>query len=243
LRAIRSTGEPLPWHEGAVKTRAITIPGAGPGEGAVSGVLHGPEKGAAVALALGHGAGSDMNTPAMIALAEALAERGRTVLRFNFPYKERGGKAPDPAPTLERTWRAAIEALRATAPEKLFIGGKSMGGRYASIVASKGAACDGLVFLGYPLHPPGKPEQLRDKHLAKVAAPMLFVSGTRDPLCDLALLRPVLARIGDRATLHVIEGGDHSFDVLKSSGRSKESVAAEVLDTVEGWLTATSAKG
>jgi hypothetical protein len=139
-------------------------------------------------------------------------------------------------PLLELVYRAAIETMRARKPKRLFVGGKSMGGRVASMLAAKGAACDGLVFLGYPLHPAGKPEKLREAHLPEIKAPMLFLEGTRDALCDLALLRPVLTRLGDRAAMHVVDGGDHSFDLLKSAGRTRESVHAEIITAVHAWI-------
>ncbi len=208
----------------------------------VSGVLHVPAKRSGSALVLAHGAGNDMTAPLLVAVAEGLAARGVTVLRFNFLYKEHGKKAPDAMPKLELVHSAAIEALRAEKPKRLFIGGKSMGGRVASILASKGIACDGLVFLGYPLHPAGHPEKLRDAHLPQIKAPMLFIEGTRDALCDLALLRPILAPLRKRTSMHVIDGGDHSFDLLKSAGRTRESVHAEIITAIHGWITERATK-
>ena len=179
-----------------------------------------------------------MTAPLLIAVAEGLAARGVTVLRFNFLYKELGKKAPDARPLLELVYLAAIEAMRAEKPKRLFLGGKSMGGRVASMLAANDTACDGLVFLGYPLHPAGRPEKLRDAHLPQIKAPMLFIEGTRDALCDLALLRPILARLKKRASIsvHVIDGGDHSFDLLKSAGRTRESVHAEITTAIHGWI-------
>ena len=200
----------------------------------VSGVARGKE-GAPFGVALAHGAGGDMNGPLLVAVANALAELGYFTLRFNFLYKEKNKNAPDRAPVLERTWSAAAAWMRPRAA-RLAMGGKSMGGRYASIVASKGEPCDALVFLGYPLHPPGRPEQLRDAHLPAVAPPMLFVQGTRDPLCDLELLMPVVKRLGPRAHLYVVEGGDHGLDVLKSSGRTKGDVLASVVGEIDRFL-------
>jgi len=208
------------------------------GDGAaVSALLHAPASLASgVGLILGHGAGNDMRTPLLEGVATGLAARGHAVLRFNFLYKELGRKAPDPMAKLERTFRAAIAALRERRPVRIVLGGKSMGGRVASMVAAAGEPCDGLVFLGYPLHPAGKPEKMRDEHLVAVQAPMLFLEGTRDPLCDLALLRPVLARLGERASLHIVEGGDHSFGLLKALQRTPESVHAELVDAIDSWL-------
>jgi hypothetical protein len=202
----------------------------------VSGVLHVPTKRSGDALILAHGAGNDMTAPLLVAVAEGLAARGVTVLRFNSLQKELGKKAPDTLAKFELAYAAAIEAMRAEKPKRLFLGGKSMGGRTASMLAAQGIASDGLVFLGYPLHPPGHPEKLRDKHLAKITSPMLFIQGTRDPLCDLALLRPILARLKKRASLHLIEGGEHSFELLKSAGRTRESVHAEIITAIHGWI-------
>lgn len=202
----------------------------------VSALWSGPSR-ARVAIGLAHGAGADMHSPFMEAYAEALGDRGHAVLRFNFPYKEAGKKLPDGPPTLERTMRAAAAHLRARVPgARVVLGGKSMGGRYASVVAAKGEAVDGLLLLGYPLHPAGKTAPLRDRHLAAVTAPLLFVQGTRDALCQLDLLRPVLAPLAPRAELVLVEDGDHSFDVRKSSGRTPEAVFAEVLEAIERWL-------
>jgi hypothetical protein len=206
----------------------------------VSGVLHVPTKRSGDALILAHGAGTDMTAPLLVAVAEGLDARGVTVLRFNSLQKELGKKAPDTLAKFELAYAAAIEALRAHKPKRLFLGGKSMGGRVASMLAAKGTACDGLVFLGYPLHPAGRPEKLRDAHLPQIKAPMLFVTGTRDALSDLALLRPVLARLKKKrasASVHLIDGGDHSFDLLKSAGRTRESVHAEIIAAIHGWIT------
>jgi predicted alpha/beta-hydrolase family hydrolase len=191
------------------------------------------------AVLLAHGAGADMNHPFMRAVHEGLAARGAVVLRFNFAYTEAKRKAPDRPPLLLDTMRAARDALLAR-PEAeglpLVLAGKSMGGRIASHLVALEEPAAGLVFFGYPLHPAGKPTQLRDKHLADVACPMLFLEGTRDPLCDLALLRPVLERLGERVTLHVIEDGDHSFHVRKSSGRDDAAALEEAIDAAASWM-------
>ena len=192
-----------------------------------------------IGLVLGHGAGGDMHAPLLVAIAAGRAARGHSGLRFNFPYKEAGRRAPDRPEPLEQGYAAAVAALRA-APglelRRVVLGGKSLGGRVASIVASKGLACDGLVFLGYPLHPPGNKKALRDTHLSAVKVPMLFLQGTRDPLCDLGLLRPVVAHLSRRATLHVVDGGDHSLDLPKSYKRDREDVWAELVDSIDDWL-------
>ncbi|WP_437970571.1 alpha/beta fold hydrolase [Sorangium sp. So ce260] len=217
--------------------RALSIPTSD--GGAVSGVIHAPRARArrsGVAVVLGHGAGGDMHAPLLVDVARGLEDRGHTVLRFNFPYKELGRKAPDRPEKLEMAYEAAIARLRKEKPERLVIGGKSMGGRIASLLAARAVPCDGLVFLGYPLHPAGKRAPLRDEHLPAIKAPLLFLQGTRDPLCQLDLLRPVLKRLGRRARLHVVEGGDHSLELLKSAGRTGESVLAEILAAIDAWL-------
>lgn len=208
-----------------------------PDDVAVTAALHVPSKRpTGVAVALAPGAGTTFENPLVVAVAEGLAERGHLAMRFNFGYHQRGSRRPDPQKKLLATYRAAAEALRAQGAKKLVIGGRSMGGRMASLLAAEGFACDGLVFLGYPLHPAGQPEKMRDAHLPKIAAPMLFVQGTRDKLCDLALLRPVLAKIGPRATLHEIQGGDHGFEVRKSDGRTNEDALAEVISATAVWI-------
>ena len=194
------------------------------------------------AVALAHGAGTSMHGPFLSAMHLGLAELGLLSVKFNFPYTEQGRKAPDRMPRLEAAWRAVLAALRGDpelAPGRLFLGGKSMGGRVASHLVAAGAACDGLLLLGYPLHPAGKPERLRDGHLADIDCPMLFIEGTRDPLCRLGLLRPVLARLGGRARLHLIEGGDHSFRLPKRLGRSEREVWDEILEAASHWMAET----
>jgi len=213
----------------------------------VSGVLAAPKpaRGAAalplgqVAIVLGHGAGADMSSALLSAVHEALAAAGAFALKFNFAYIEGGRKAPDPPARLVATYRAAVAWLArqpAARGRALVLGGKSMGGRIASHLVALGDPADGLLFLGYPLHPAGQPEKLRDAHLAAIRAPMLFVAGTRDPLCDLALLRPVLKKVGRRATLARIDDGDHSFHVRKSSGRDDAAATAEVIAACVQWL-------
>lgn len=193
----------------------------------------------AVALVLGHGAGGTRKTPFMVRVAEALAAGSRRVVLFNFPYSENGRRVPDPPPLLEATVAAAARFTRSElGAQRLVLGGKSMGGRIASQAVAKGLAADALVFLGYPLHPPGKPEKLRDAHLPAVAAPMLFVQGTRDAFARWDLLEATLGKLGERATLLKIEDGDHSFKVPKTSGRTTEEVEATVRRAVLDWLTA-----
>jgi predicted alpha/beta-hydrolase family hydrolase len=172
----------------------------------------------------------------MEAFARGLAERSSTVYRFNFLYTELGKKAPDRQPVLEETYAAVVEEIRSDAVGPLILGGKSMGGRIASHIAASGTECDGLVFLGYPLHPPGRPDRIRDAHLGGVTAPMLFVEGTRDPFCPLDTLRDVLDKLGPRHELVVIDDGDHSLKVRKSSGRSTSAAWAEAMDAIADWI-------
>ena len=208
----------------------------------VSGVVTtGTDQRAETAVVLAHGAGNDMTAPLLVAVADGLATRGFPTVRFNFPYKERGGRAPDPAPVLERCYRSVLAQVRADPPlgaRRLVIGGKSLGGRMASHLGAAGEAVDGLLLLGYPLHPASKPEQLRAAHLARVRAPMLFLTGTRDALCRLERLRPVLAEL-PQASLHIVDDGDHSFAVRRRSGRTAAAVLDEILAAAVAWLHTT----
>jgi len=191
------------------------------------------------AVVLGPGAGGDRRTRLLVQLAEVLAASGRQAVLYNFPYSDRGRGAPDPPDVLERTARAAGDYARSELRARtVILGGKSMGGRIASQAVAKGAPADGLVFLGYPLHAPGRTDTLRDRHLPQIAVPMLFVQGTRDAFARWDLLEPVLQRLAPRATLHRVEGGDHSFGVPKRSGRKPEDVQKEIFDAILGWLGA-----
>ena len=170
---------------------------------------------------LAHGAGAGMRHAFMEGVSERLAGGGIATLRFQFPYLEQGRRAPDPPRVLTAAVRAAVDAAAQAAPGlPLFAGGKSLGGRMTSTAAAQQPlpGVRGLVFLGFPLHQPGKPGRARADHLRDVALPMLFVQGTRDTLADLGELRPMLDGLGGRATLHVVEGGDHSFHVLNAPG-------------------------
>jgi predicted alpha/beta-hydrolase family hydrolase len=186
---------------------------------------------------LAHGAGAGFDGDFLTTVATGLARRGAFVCRFNFPYAERGRKAPDRQPVLESTWSNVLDHIPA-AGKRLIVGGKSMGGRIASHVVASGASCDGLLFLGYPLHPPGKPERLRIEHLPSISAPMLFVAGTRDPLCPRAALEETVARLGGSVDVAFIEGGDHSFRVRRTSGRTTEQAWDEVTDASWSWISA-----
>jgi predicted alpha/beta-hydrolase family hydrolase len=201
-----------------------------------SASLHGAGR---TVVVLGHGAGGNRQTPMLVALAEALAASGRAALLYNFPYAERGGRRPDPPRVLEATAREAAEvALAQTGAERVVMGGRSMGGRIASQIVAAGARADGLAFLAYPLHPPGRPETLRDAHLPGIAAaaPMLFVQGTRDAFAREDLLLALVDRLGTRAELHRVDSADHSFRVLKRSGRTPDEVQEEVWTTLLAWL-------
>jgi len=201
-------------------------------------------------LILAHGAGGSQASPFMVQFATALAARGIGTLTFNFLYSENGRRLPDRGDKLEACYRAVIRAVRDDAFDKslgggggpLIIGGKSMGGRIASQVAAAGGpgseaeAVAGLLFLGYPLHPPGRPEVPRTKHLPAIRAPMLFVQGSKDAFGTPEELRPVIRGLKAPADLCVIEGGDHSWKVPKSAGRSQAQVFEFALDAIEGWL-------
>ena len=215
------------------EARRITVPGAGE----VSALLVMPAKPTALYV-LAHGAGAGMRHPFMEAIAQRLAARGVGTLRYQFPYMEQGGRRPDPEPVAVATVRAAVAAGRAAAGGlPLIAGGKSFGGRMTSRAAAaaplEGVA--GLVFLGFPLHPTGRPGTSRADHLDQVRVPMLFLQGTRDTLADLGLLRPVLERVGSRATLEVIEHADHSFHVLKRSGRTDDQALDQLAAAVSAW--------
>lgn len=203
--------------------------------GAVSVVVDGA--GASHLLVLAHGAGAGMSHPFMQTVAERLAAFDLAVVRFNFAYTEAEKKAPDRQSVLEDTYRGIVEHVRRELhPRRLFLGGKSMGGRIASHLAASGTACDGLVFLGYPLHPPGRPDRIRDAHLYDIRVPMLFVEGTRDPFCPLETLQTVRDKLAAPNEVALIADGDHSFKVRASSGRSTDEALHEVVDAVAAWI-------
>ena len=193
-----------------------------------------------LALVIAHGAGNDMHNPFLSYLHTDIADKGVLCVKFNFPYKEQGRRAPDPAPKLMQTWRAVIKVLGSKSkllPKNVFFSGKSLGGRMASMVVAEDANAQGLIFFGYPLHPPNQTDKLRISHFEDITCPMLFIQGTRDPLCKLDLLRQkVIKQYRDLATLHIIEGGDHSFRVLKKRNRSEESIWQEIADVTTKWM-------
>lgn len=183
------------------------------GDVRVSGVYARPDNPFAT-LVVAHGAGAGMEHPFMSGFTRALNDDGVATLRFNFPYREAGRKFPDRPPAAIAAWRAAMDAARSRSEgEPLWAAGKSFGGRMASMAVAEGMPASGLVYLGYPLHPPGKPEKLRDEHLYGLELPMLFLQGTRDTFATPELLEGVVSRVGPNATLHWCEGGDHSFAV------------------------------
>lgn len=187
---------------------------------------------------MAHGAGAGMRHPFLAAVAEGLLARNIATLRYQFPYMEAGRSRPDTPSVAMATVAAAIATARAMLPGvPLHAGGKSFGGRMTSELASRGVAgVSSLVFLGFPLHAPGKPGRNRAEHLFRVEVPMLFLQGTRDDLADLALMREVTTELGPRATLHVVDGADHSFHVLKRSGRTDQLVLHELLETTRDWI-------
>jgi hypothetical protein len=201
-----------------------------------------------VPLILAHGAGADQTSSFMVHFATVLAARGVDIVTFNFVYTEHGRRVPDSNDKLESCWRAVIAAARGrdfplhVGGSKLVIGGKSMGGRIASQIASQPAPSGpediaGLVFLGYPLHPPGRPDKLRSEHLGRIPAPMLFVQGARDTFGTPAELRAALADVQATSDLYVVEGGDHSFKVPKRGGVPQDRVYGAVLDEIVEWIT------
>ena len=193
-----------------------------------------------VTLILGHGAGAGQTSGFIVTFATALAARGIDVVTFNFPYAELGRRLPDPNRKLEACYRAVIQSVRERrASNKLAIGGKSMGGRIASQVAASGIGdLAGLIFLGYPLHPPGRADRLRAAHLTQVKAPMLFIQGSRDAFGTPEELRPIIDQLKASVDLYVVEGGDHSLRVVNSAGRKQADVYRETQNTIAEWLRA-----
>lgn len=180
------------------------------------------------------GAGSNMHDPFGRYCCRALAGRGVECYRFQFPYMEEGKKRPDRTPVLEATWRAVLERVRE--PErKLCAGGRSMGGRIGSHVVAQGEAAVAVALFSYPLHPPGKPERMRDEHLPAIDVPVLFCSGTRDAFASPEELAALVERL-PRATLHLLDGADHGMSVPKSSGRTREDVWREAFEAMVAWL-------
>jgi predicted alpha/beta-hydrolase family hydrolase len=185
-----------------------------------------------------HGAGGRLNDRSMLALAKELESRKLDVVRFNFLYREKGSGRPDQMPRLEKCFEAVIARVREELkPRVLIIGGRSMGGRAASMMAAKGFDCDGLLLLAYPLHPPGQLDKLRDAHLPDIKVPVICFNGTRDTFCTPELMTKVLEKLGPNWQMHWLESADHSFHVPKSSGRNDAAVLEEVGDVTSSWLT------
>jgi len=208
--------------------------------GHVSALLARP-RGARSLFVFGHGAGAGMRHVFMEAMAERLYVRKVATFRYQFPYMEAGRKFPDRHNVLHATVSSAVKAARKAAPRlPTFAGGKSMGGRMTSMTSAEAplAKVLGLIFLGFPLHPPKKPGTERSEHLPAVKLPMLFLQGTRDKLAELALIRPVCKSLGRRAKLHIVDGSDHAFSVLKRSGRTNDQVLDELADTISKWTDA-----
>lgn len=198
---------------------------------------------AGVTLILGHGAGADQTSAFMVGFATALAARGIDIVTFNFAYSEQRRRAPDPNSRLEACYRAVIDSVRGGKSfglDKLAIGGKSMGGRIASQVAAAGMGeLAGLVFLGYPLHPPGRSDRFRAAHLPGVSAPMLFIQGSRDAFGTPDELQPIIRQLPSCADLYVVEGGDHSFKVPKRASITQQEVYEAIEVRIESWLRST----
>jgi uncharacterized protein len=206
----------------------------------VSSLLLRPAE-ARLGFVLAHGAGAGMRHPFLAAVSARLAARGVATFRYQFPYIEAGGHRPDPPELAAATVRAAVEAAAHAMPGvPLVAGGKSFGGRMTSTAAAAAPlpGVRGLAFLGFPLHPPQRPGTKRAEHLAQVSVPMLFLQGTRDEFAELPLLEPVVRGLGPRAALHVVEGADHSFGVLKRSGRSEDDVLDELAGSLSDWAAA-----
>jgi predicted alpha/beta-hydrolase family hydrolase len=184
-----------------------------------------------------HGAGGNMNDRGILQTANVMRKRGLGVVRFNFLYKEKKSGRPDPMPRLKECITAVVSRVREELrPRILIIGGRSMGGRAASMLAAENFDCDGLLLLAYPLHPPGRPEMLRDAHLPAIKVPVICFSGTRDPFCTPKLMNEVLERVRTRWDMHWVEGADHSFHVLKSSGKTDAEVLDEIGDATGAWV-------
>jgi len=208
-----------------------------PNYGTVSSLWSGDPKAESIVV-VAHGAGNDMHAPFLADISRAFAGAGFLCVRFNFIYKEQGRRAPDRTPVLEATWRAVLAHTQMHLPnaKRLILAGKSMGGRIASMVVAQDApTVSGLLFFGYPLHPAGRTDRLRCAHLLQVRCPMLFIQGTRDPLCDLTKLRKVLQDLPN-ATLHEVIDGDHSFKVLKKSQRDPAEVFDEIVEVSKTWM-------
>jgi predicted alpha/beta-hydrolase family hydrolase len=217
---------PTSWRVrvGEEETSAVFEPALAPGSGAL--------------FVCAHGAGGHLADRGMLAVAEPLRRCGLDVVRFNFLYREKGSTHPDTMPRLKECIAAvASHARREIGLQTFILGGRSMGGRAASMLAAEEFPCDGLLLLAYPLHPAGKPEELRDAHLARIKVPVLCLNGTRDALCRRDLMEGVGARLTASWTMRWLEGADHSFHVLKSSRRTDGEVLSEIAETCAAWAS------
>jgi predicted alpha/beta-hydrolase family hydrolase len=225
MSPLKDTGREQRWtvNVGADETTALFQPAASPLAGAI--------------FVCAHGAGGHLADRGMIQVAEALGGIGLSVVRFNFLYREAGSRRPDPMPRLQACFAAVVERVRGEIrPEILLMGGRSMGGRAATMLAAEGYPCDGLLLLAYPLHPAGQPEKLRAAHLERIPVPVLCLNGTRDSLCRRDLMDGVVGRLRKTWTMHWLEGADHGFHVLKSSGRSDADVLTEAAEASRAWV-------
>ena len=244
MRLVRRILKGIALRSGASTPKQVRIDIAPTGQ--VTAIAYpAAGNGAGICLILAHGAGAGQTSGFMVRFARALAERGIGTVTFNFLYTEQGRRLPDRNDKLEACYRRVIDAVRGgvipgLACKEIMIGGKSMGGRIASQIAAGGSAgavdIAGLVLLGYPLHPPGRPERLRAKHLADIGVPILFVQGSRDAFGTPEELEPIIRELDAPAHLFVVEGGDHSYKVPKRSGRTQDDVYESVLGEIERWI-------
>ncbi len=230
--------------EPSARFEEIKIPLHEPARGVteISAILGVPQwwpTGQRVGVALAHGIRRDMSDSVLEFLQRALTERRCLTLRFNFPFGEAGRKRPDPPEVLQRTFRAAVATLSRdpnAAPARLFLGGKGLGGAVAATLAGDRARVDGAFFMGFPLHPIGKPKLVQPEPLFRVISPMLFLQGERDRQCDLTVLRRTLTRVGAPTTLQVLEEADQHFKVRKRSRRTNEEVQQELVAYIYAWI-------
>jgi len=200
-------------------------------------ILNPAETSDGIVFVCAHGAGGHMADRGMLALTKELSSRGLDIVRFNFLYREKGSGRPDPMPRLEECFAAVVARVREELnPRILIIGGRSMGGRAASMMTAKNFACDGLLLFAYPLHPAGQPEKLRDAHLPSIKVPVLCFNGTRDALCTPELMQTALKTVTTTWDMHWLAGADHSFHVLKSSGTTDAAVLSEVGEATQKWI-------
>jgi len=228
---------------GNLETKSAEIWRVQVGEEETSALLqHAPRPLADSVLVLGHGASTNREHATMENLATEFLERGFSVVRFNFLYTEKKKGPPDRMPRLMECFAAVVERARQElTPEHLFLGGHSMGGRTASMLAAEGFDCTGLLLLAYPLHPSGQPEKLRGAHLAQISQPILCLNGTRDELCQQDLMQDVLKRLPPTFSMHWLEAADHGFHVQKRSGRTEEEVRREIGEASRAWAAKVTA--